>query len=112
MANTFKQTPTDGSSTGADTYASIYSAPSSAGNVAVVIGMMITNIISSEINITSKITQGGTDYVFLNDVAVPAGTTLEVMTGNKIVLEAGDSISVKSDTANSFNVFVSSLEIT
>lgn len=112
MANTFKQTPIDGSSTGADTYVSTYTAPATAGNVAVVIGMMVTNLSASEIKVTSKITQSSTDYVFLNNVPVPTGTTLEIMTGNKIVLEAGDSISVKSDTANSFNVFTSSLEIT
>jgi hypothetical protein len=43
---------------------------------------------------------------------VPVGSAVEVMAGNKVVLEAADILQFESDTASSLDVTVSLLEIT
>jgi len=43
---------------------------------------------------------------------IPVGSSVEVMSGNKIVLNAGDAIEAQSDTASSLDIIVSTLEIT
>ena len=64
-------------------------------------------------------TAAPSDDVYLaKDVPIPAGSTLEVMAGQKLILEykasagAGDKIVVTSDTASSLDVIVNALEIT
>ena len=116
MANTFKQTPYDGTSLAADTDATVYTAPSgNAADVGIIIGLMVSNLVSSEIKVIIKLvdsSNSSAEHVILNAVPIPPNTTLELMTGNKIVLESADAFKAQSDTANSMNVFVSSLEIT
>ena len=43
---------------------------------------------------------------------IPSGSAFEYMSGNKIILTAGHSISIQSDTANSCDVVMSIMEIT
>ena len=43
---------------------------------------------------------------------VPVGSSVEVMAGNKVVLQASDVLQFQSDTATSLDVVVSILEIT
>ena len=43
---------------------------------------------------------------------IPQGSSLEIMQGNKIVLESTDTITVKSDVASSLDVAVTILEMT
>lgn len=113
MANSFKQTPYDGTSLAADTDATIYTSPSS--GTAIVVGLMVANVSNAEIKVTVKLvdySNTSSEHVFLNSVSIPINTTLEVMTGNKIVLESSDALKIQSNTDNSLNAFVSSLEIT
>jgi hypothetical protein len=48
----------------------------------------------------------------LNDIPLPQGSAVEVMAGNKIVLETGDIIKVQSNTANSLDTTLSIMEQT
>jgi len=49
---------------------------------------------------------------FLKGVVLDTGSTLEIMGGNKIILNSNDSILMKSDTVNSFDVVLSLVEQT
>ena len=42
----------------------------------------------------------------------PVGSAVEIMAGNKVVMEASDKLQFQSDTADSLDVTVSMLEIT
>ena len=58
-------------------------------------------------------TSAGQDDVFVVKAApVPVGSSVEVMAGNKVVLQASDVLQFQSDTATSLDVVVSILEIT
>lgn len=114
MANTFTQTPTDNSASyTAGTATDVYTAPSGTGAVGVIVGLMISNVVSSEIKVTVTMTpNAGSAIPFLNNFAIPPGTAVEILSGNKVILEAGDKLSISSDTNDSFTSFVSTLEIT
>lgn len=96
------------------------------GKTAIVIGISLANISAAPINVDVQIDRPATgttaapsDDVYLaKDIPIPAGSTLEVMAGQKLILEykasagAGDKIVVTSDTASSLDVIVNALEIT
>ena len=48
----------------------------------------------------------------MKNVPIPQGSSFEFMSGNKIVLETTDTITAKSDVANSLDVALTIMEIT
>ena len=116
MANTFKvvtRASVDHSS--ADT---IYTVPSS--TTAVILGMTICNRHSSATDIDVKLvsdTSGGNpntnaDVFLLKDASIPAGSTLEVFGGQKIVLQTTDSITAQAAANDYIDISMSFMEIT
>ena len=77
-----------------------------------VIGITLANVSGSGINVGVGITRTSADNVsILKNVPIPQGSTLEFMQGNKIVLEATDTITVVSDTASSLDASITILEL-
>lgn len=111
MANTFKLKTFDGSATGAATAMTVYTAPAS--TTAIIIGLNMANLTASTVNIDVIIENNDGDNVYyVKDAPVPAGGALEIMSGNKAVLEAADVLKVVSDTANSIDTTLSIMEQT
>jgi hypothetical protein len=78
-----------------------------------VIGLAVSNVTASQIIIEASIFDGANDTYLIKDAPVPSGGALVIVGGDqKVVLEVGDSIRVKSDTASSVDVVMSILEIT
>jgi len=76
------------------------------------IGLTIANTSAGNILVDVTLYNGVTDYYIVKSVPVPVGSTVVVVGGDqKVVLEPGDSIRVKSDTAASCDVVMSILEI-
>jgi hypothetical protein len=89
----------------------IYTAP--IATTSTVIGITLANISGSGINVTVGIARTDEDNVnILRNVPIPQGSTLEVMQGNKIILESDDTITARSDVLNSLDVTLSILEMT
>lgn len=111
MANSFKLKTLDGSAIAANTTSTVYTAPGA--TTTIVLGLTLSNITGTTIYVTVGITNADGDNVnFLKAIPLPTGSAVEVMAGNKIVLEAGDSITVLSDTANSLDTTLSIMEQT
>lgn len=92
------------------TTVSVYAVPSA--TTTTVIGITLTNISGSSINVGIGITRASQDNVkILKDVPIPQGSTLEVMQGNKIILETTDTLTAVSDTNGSLDVALSILEM-
>ena len=65
------------------------------------------------INVGVGITRAGSDDIkILKNVPIPQGSTLEFMQGNKVVLEATDTLTANSDTNASLDVALTILEMT
>jgi hypothetical protein len=93
------------------TSTSIYTVPAS--TTTTIIGITLANISGSGINVGVGVSRISQDSVkLLKDAPIPQGSTLEFMQGNKIVLEATDTLIVNSDTNNSLDVSVNILEMT
>ena len=108
MANTFKLKTK--ANVGVSTVG-IYTAP--AATTTVVIGITLANTSGSGINVGIGITRASSDDISLmKNVPIPQGSTIEFMQGNKIVLEATDTITAKSDVTNSLDVALTIMEIT
>jgi len=109
MANTFKNEVFAGGNTAANTDIIVYTCPSS--TTTVVIGLSVANLTTSQITTDVKLNAGTTVHLVKN-LPIPAASSFEFMAGNKVILEAGDSIIVQSDTENSVDIVMAIMEIT
>jgi len=109
MANTFKLKTK--ASVGVTTVG-IYTAFSPV-TATVIIGITLANTSGSGINVGVGVTRDAADNVsILKNVPIPQGSSLEVMQGNKVVLEQNDTVTVKSDVNDSLDVSLTIMEIT
>ena len=108
MANTFKL------KTNANvgiTSQNVYVVPSA--TTTVVIGITLANVSGSGVIVGVGITRPSSDDVkVLKNVPIPQGSSLEFMSGNKVVLEAADTLTVDSDSNNSVDATLTIMEIT
>jgi hypothetical protein len=85
-----------------------------AGTTATIIGMSISNILTNnQITANVILTSGTTSANLVRNAPISPGQSLIPIGGDqKIVLKAGDYISVSASLINSADVIVSALEIT
>ena len=108
MANNFKLKTK--ASVGVATQ-NVYVVPSA--TTTTVIGITLANVSGSGINVGVGITRASADNVsILKNVPIPQGSSLEVMQGNKIVLEATDTLTVNSDVNSSLDISLTIMEMT
>ena len=114
MANTFKLKSK--ANVGVTT-SNVYVVPAS--TTTVVIGITLSNTSGSGIHVGVGITRAGAgagigsdNIKLINDVPIPQGSSFEFMQGNKVVLEATDTVTVDSDTNNSIDAALTIMEIT
>jgi hypothetical protein len=110
MANTFKLK----TKAGVTTLATVYTVPSS--TTAIVLGMMVGNTTSSAITSTVTLssdtsdTETNADVELVTTTPIPGNSTLELLSGNKIVMQTTDYIRVYGSGA--VDVTLSIMEIT
>jgi len=75
------------------------------GQEAVVIGLNLSNILTTQVKAT--VTIAGAHII--KDAPIPAGSALSVLDG-KIIMEAADTCVITTDTASSCDVILSVLE--
>ena len=113
MANTFKLKTKAGID---DSLTTIYTVPAS--TTTVVIGLTIANIYGSSITADAKVisdtvdTETNADVYLVKDIALANGSSVEVMSGNKIVLQTTDAIQVKGSATDSVDAILGIMEIT
>jgi len=108
MANTFLNEQVQDVTTG---WSDIGSAVTSQQRT--IIGMTVANTESSVISVEVAILNGSTRTYLVKDAPIPTGGSLIVVGGDqKVVLDNGDKIQVKSNTATSADVVMSMLDIT
>ena len=113
MANTFKLKTKAGIDASLVT---IYTVP--ANTTTVIIGLTISNIKGSSVTSDAQIVtasssgENADDVYLVKDIPLPTGSSIEIMSGNKIVLEAGDIVKVKGSVTNAIDALLSVMEIT
>ena len=120
MANDFKRfaKPSVGTITGASADA-VYTVPAGAGSTAlesIIIGITLANKTSTGVTASVFLDNedGSNDVFIVKDATVPAGSSLEVMAGNKIVVQNdgsnADVVRVSCNTGSSLDALVTVLE--
>jgi hypothetical protein len=107
MANSFKNYGTAAIGTATTV---VYTA--NTGVQATVIGMTVANILNTSITANVVVNISNSSFFMVKNAQVDPGSALiPVGGGQKLVLEAGDSIAVNTNTASSVDVILSLLEI-
>ena len=109
MANTFKNKVNSGANTSANALVNVYTTPTS--TTTVVIGLTLANTTTSQITADIKLNAGQTVFLAKN-IPIPSGSSFEYMGGNKIIMQAGHTLQVSSNTADSLDTVASIMEIT
>ena len=115
MANTFKLKTKAGVDASLVT---LYTVPTSPSTTTVIIGLTIANVKGASVTADAQIVtasssgENADDVYVVKDIPLPAGSSVEVMAGNKIVLEPGDVVKVKGSTTNAVDALLSIMEIT
>ncbi len=108
MANTFKiDTKSSVSTSGTD----VVTAGGSA--TLVVLSILISNKTAASAQVDVFMNKNSGDDVFLiKNAPVPAGSSLEIISGSKIILQSSDVLNITSNTASALDAAVSYLEQT
>ena len=76
-----------------------------------VVGISIANVTSSSVLADVYINDGSNDIYLVKEAPIPAGSSLQVLDGGaKVVVQSGDALKIKSDTASSLDVWVSAVD--
>ena len=119
MANTFKVVSHDVMPASSGTPEDLYTTPGS--TTTIILGMVLANVHTSQVTATVKLvstTSGGgrtatnTTTFLLKDAPLPVGSSLEILAGNKVVLETTDKIQIDCSVADKASVTMSIMEIT
>ena len=119
MANTFKVVTFAAEPNSAGTPYTVYTTPSS--TTTVVIGLVLANIhtsaVTAEVELVSDASGGGraatngTSFL-VKDVNIPAGSSLEILSGGKVILETTDALRIDCSVADKISGTLSIMEIT
>jgi len=116
MANTFKVKTNAAMPSSAGTPLTLYTVPSS--TTTVVIGLTLCNIHTTSVTASVKIESDTSDTetnqtVFVaKDVSIPAGSSIEILTGGKYVIQTTDVMKVDCSVSAKIDATLSILEIT
>ena len=111
MANTFKNASVANVANGS--YSTLYTTP--AATTTVVLGLSLANKTTNAVTVQCQFTDSSDSNAtrqLLENVSIPANTTLEVFAGQKYILETGDVLAARAGTASALDVTVGILELT
>ncbi len=116
MANTFKVKTNGAMPTSAGTPLTLYTVPNS--TTTVVIGLLLCNIHTASVTVDVQLVSDTSDtetnetVLLAKDVSIPSGSTLELLSGGKVVLQTTDIIKIDCSVTAKVDATLSILEIT
>ena len=110
MAETFKNALISNVDNASD--ATLYTAPS--GTTTIILGVAIANKTATDSTALVKLTDSSTSVTteLIPTVTIPSNTTLEVLAGQKYILEAGDILKLKAGTGSAIDAVLGVMQIT
>lgn len=85
--------------------------PTATGIQSTVIGLLLANTTTSSVTASVTLNSGATTVYIIRNVTLPAGNTLDIIGGGKLIVEQNDVIQVVSSAASSVDVTVSTVEV-
>lgn len=79
----------------------------------VILSVLISNKVGSSANANVYLVPSSGDAVFLlKNAPIPAGSSLEIISGSKLIMNSNDVLRASSDTASALDITVSYLQQT
>lgn len=116
MANTFKVKTNDAMPSSAGTPLTLYTVPSS--TTTVILGLMLCNVHTSQVTASVKLesdtsdTETNANVLLVKDIPIPVGSTVELLSGNKVVMQTTDVLKIDCSVAAKIDAALSIMEIT
>ena len=113
MANTFKQATKSGLVTTVISNSGTNILTAGGSSTLILLSALVANKTSSSANVDIYLVPNSGDSVyFLKAVPVPAGSSLELISGSKIIMESSDVLRARCDTSSAADITVSYLDQT
>ena len=113
MANSFKVDTKSSCTTDAHTSSSANVLSAGGSATLILLSILVSNKTGSSADVdVFLVTNTGDDVFLLRNAPVPAGSSLELISGSKVIMESSDVLRVRADTATAIDVTVSYLEQT
>tara|TARA_R100000278_G_scaffold92655_1_gene70667 strand:- start:745 stop:1086 length:342 start_codon:yes stop_codon:yes gene_type:complete len=113
MANTFKINTKSSLVTDAVSSANTNILTAGGSATLVILSVLVSNKSASAADVdVYLVTNTGDDVYIIRNAPVPSGSSLELISGSKIILESSDVLRARSDTATTLDISVSYLEQT
>jgi hypothetical protein len=113
MANTFKIDTKSSLVTDAVSNSTTNVLSAGATATLIVLSALVSNKTSTSANVdVYLVTNTGDDVYLIRNAPVPAGSSLELISGNKVIMEPSDVLRARSDTSTALDIAVSYLEQT
>ena len=114
MANTVKVKTNDAMPSSAGTFLTLYTVPSS--TTTVVLGLILTNVHSASVTASVQLvsdtnnTEVNETTFLLRNVTIPVGSSLEVLSGSKVVLQTTDILKIDCSVSAKIDASLSIME--
>lgn len=112
MANTFKVDTKSSLVTDAVSNVTTNVLSAGATSTIIVLSVLVSNKTGASANVDVYLVTAGDDVYLIRNAPVPAGSSLELISGNKIIMESSDVLRARSDTSTALDIAVSYLEQT
>ncbi len=112
MANTFKVDTKASLVTAVITDATAVVVTAGGSATCVLLSVLLSNKTGTSADVDVYLETTGDDVYLIRNAPVPAGSSLECISGSKVIMEATDKLRVRCGTATAIDVSVSYLEQT
>tara|TARA_Y100001938_G_C7914160_1_gene341114 strand:+ start:108 stop:446 length:339 start_codon:yes stop_codon:yes gene_type:complete len=112
MANTFKSDTKSSVVTDAVTSTNTNIVTAGGSATLVILSILISNKTGASAQTDVFLVTAGDNVHLIKNAPVPAGSSLEIISGSKIIMESNDVLRVRAGTASALDVTVSYLEQT
>jgi len=112
MANTFKSDTKANVVTAVITDNTAVIVTAGGSSTLVLLSVLLSNKVAASADVDVYLESGGDDVYLLRNAPVPAGSSLEVISGSKIIMEANDKLRIRAGTASAIDATVSYLDQT
>ena len=113
MANTFKSDTKLNVVTDAVTSSNATVVTAGGSSTLVLLSILLSNTSASSVQVdVSLIKNSGDNTHLIKNAPVPAGSSLEIIAGSKIIMESNDVLRINSGTASALDASISYLEQT
>jgi len=116
MANTFKVVTNDAMPASAGTPLALYTVPSS--TTTIVLGLILANVHSASVTASVQLVSDTSDTEtnqttwLVKDVSIPVGSSLELLSGSKLVMQTTDVIKIDCSVSAKIDASLSIMEQT